>query len=187
MSDPVARRAARWATLIAVPVAFLVAALLLWLVAGQSGDRDEPAGGPPGSASADVPVEMPARALSPRAAEVCRALLARLPESVRGLPQRPVTGGPEQNAAYGEPPLLVRCGVTRVTLPATSTRTVYPLSRVCWVADRTGRVWTTLDREVAVSVTVPASLSEPGQWVMAFSRYVAATPQGGSPPSGCGG
>ncbi len=174
-------RAARVATLVAVPVALAVAVLLIWL----TGTRPEadPRVRPAADASAPVPVA--ARTLAPRDMTVCRALLAKLPDTVRGERQRPVTAGPEQNAAYGEPPLLIRCGVPAVTLPATSTETIYPLSRVCWVPDRTGRVWTTLDRQVPVSVTVPDALPEPGQWVAAFSRYVATTPQGGSPPSGC--
>lgn len=182
MSDPVVGRAARLATLVAVPVALAVAVLLVWLTGPQP--QDDPQAQP--AAEATAPVSVAARTLTPRDMTVCRALLAKLPETVRGERQRPVTAGPEQNAAYGEPPLLVRCGVPAVTLPATSTETVYPLSRVCWVADRTGRVWTTLDREVPVSVTVPDALPEPGQWVAAFSRYVATTPRGGSPPSGCG-
>jgi hypothetical protein len=185
LNDPVAGRAARVATLVAIPVAVLVALLLLWLVGGLPGGGRDPRRQLP-SAEATAPVPMPARTLAPRAATVCRALLARLPQAVRGLRQRPVTGGTEQNAAYGEPPLQVRCGVPAVTLPATSTETVYPLSRVCWLPDRAGRVWTTLDREIPVSVTVPEPLSEPGQWVAAFSRYLAATPEGGRPPSGCG-
>lgn len=175
-------RAARVATLVAVPVALAVAVLLIWLTSARPED-DSPARPATGTTA---PVSVAARTLAPRDMTVCRALLAKLPETVRGERQRPVTTGAEQNAAYGEPPLLVRCGVQAVTLPATSTEAVYPLSRVCWVPDRTGRVWTTLDREVPVSVTVPETLSEPGQWVAAFSRYVATTPAGGSPPSGCG-
>jgi len=179
------RTAARIATLVAVPVATLLALLLFWLVGGLPDDA-----GPPRDQQATpavtTPVSLPPRALAPRAATVCRTLLAKLPEAIRGLRQRPVTGGAAQNIAYGEPALLLRCGVTRVTLPVTSTETVYPLSRVCWVPDPAGRVWTTVDREVPVSVTVPKPLSEPGQWVAAFSRYVATTPEGGRPPSGCG-
>jgi hypothetical protein len=184
LSDPVAGRAARVATLVAVPVAVLVAVLLIWLTGALP--EDDPLTRQPPTSKPTTPVSVTARTLAPRAATVCRALLARLPETLRGERQRPVTAGAEHNAAYGEPPLLVRCGVPGVTLPATSTETVYPLSRVCWLPDRTGRVWTTLDREVPVSVTVPGVVSEPGQWVAALSRYVAATPEGGSPPSGCG-
>jgi len=175
-------RAARVATLVAVPVTLAVAVLLIWLTSAHP--EDDPQARPAAGATSPVPVAT--RALAPRDMPVCRALLAKLPETVRGARQRPVTTGAEQNAAYGEPPLVIRCGVPAVTLPAASTEAVYPLSRVCWVPDRTGRVWTTLDREVPVSVTVPESLPEPGQWVAAFSRYVATTPEGGSPPSGCG-
>jgi hypothetical protein len=184
--DPVTARAARVATLVAVPVAVFVTLLLFWLVGGLPGDSANPRERR-ATPTSTAPVSVPAAALAPEAATVCRALLAKLPEAVSGLRQRPVAGGAEQNAAYGEPPLLLRCGVSPVTPPADSTEYVYALSRVCWMPDRTGRVWTTLDRKVPVSVTVPEPLSEPGQWVAAFSRYVAATPEGGRPPWGCTG
>jgi hypothetical protein len=181
VSDPVVRRAARVAAFVALPVTLAVAVLLIRVTGAPPGDDSQAP-----AAEATAPVSVTTRALAPRDAKVCRALLARLPAAVRGERQRPVTTGAEQNAAYGEPPLVLRCGAPTVTLPAASAETVYPLSRVCWVPDRTGRVWTTLDRDVPVSVTVPKTLSEPGQWVAAFSRYVATTPEGGSPPSGCG-
>src|SRR5690606_23942951 len=132
-------------------------------------------------------VSMPAPSLSERAAVVCRGLIARLPDELGGLPRRPVTDGSEQNAAYGEPPRQVACGAQPVVLPSDSTATVYLLQDVCWYAEQTadGTRWTTVDREVPVAVTIPASVSEPGQWVAALSKYVAATPSGGQPPSGC--
>ncbi|MQA27969.1 MAG: DUF3515 family protein [Micromonosporaceae bacterium] len=187
MADPDTRRAARIATLVAIPAALLTAALLLWLLGGP--------GAPDASRTPDAartpvpsgPVTMASRDLAPRAATVCRALLAKLPSTIRELPQRVVTSGAEQNAAYGEPPILLRCGVEPVTLPKTSTAVVYPLSGACWLPKKTreGTVWTTLDREVPVSVTVPKSLPEPGQWVAALSPHVADTPARERAPSGC--
>ncbi|MGH3738099.1 MAG: DUF3515 family protein [Micromonosporaceae bacterium] len=179
MTDPELRRAAWIATLIAVPVAVL-AGLALW-------PRDP---GPPKPDASRAPqpttsASVDARELSSRAALICRGLVAKLPERVGELPRRAVSAGAEQNAAYGH--LLLRCGVDPVTLPETSTETVYPLSKVCWraVTDRDSTVWTTLDREIPVSVTVSGPPEETGQLIAALSRYVAETPTGGDPPSGC--
>lgn len=184
MSDPASRRAAWTATLVAVPVALLAGLLTFWLLGGPP----ESDGQRPGSSPSPAPttaVSAEARDLSPRTATVCRGLLARLPGTIRSLPQREVTAGAEQNAAYGEPPVQLRCGVARKTLPDTSTATVYPLSGACWLPNRTGTVWTTVDREVPVAILVPKSRPEPGQWVAAFSRYVAKTPPYADAPSGC--
>lgn len=181
MTDPDTRRAAWIATLVAVPIA-LLAGLALW-----PRDPGPPEPTPsPSQAAPTSSASMDARELTTRAATVCRGLIAMLPATTLGeLPRRPVTAGPEQNAAYGH--VLLRCGVDAVTLPDTSTETVYPLSKVCWVPKRVrgGTVWTTLDREVPVSVTIEGSPDETGQWVTALSRYVVKTPPGGDPPSGC--
>ncbi|MGH3713310.1 MAG: DUF3515 family protein [Micromonosporaceae bacterium] len=181
MTDPDIRRAAWIATLIAVPVA-LVAGLALW-------PRDP---GPPQPDASRKPAptvsaSVDARKLSDRATLVCRGLLAKLPGKLGDLPRGPVSAGPEQNAAYGSV-LVLRCGVTPVTLPETSTATVYPLSGVCWFPQRAGTamVWTSLDRQVPVSVTITGTSDAQGQWIAGLSRYVARTPYGGKPPSGCG-
>lgn len=179
MTDPDTRRAAWIATLVAVPVA-LVAGLLLW-PRGAGTPEPQPSTPPAPTSSASVE----ARELSTRAETVCRGLIARLPGTVADLPRRPVASGPEQNAAYGT--VVLRCGVAPVNLPETSTATVYPLSKVCWFARTTGKetVWTTLDREVPVSVTVTGPPDETGQVTAAFSPYVVKVPAGGDPPSGC--
>ncbi len=50
-------------------------------------------------------------ALAPSdAAGVCRRSTAQLPATVVGRHRRPVSGA-EQNAAYGDPPITVACGV----------------------------------------------------------------------------
>ncbi len=188
--DRTTRRAALWATVVAVPLAVLTG----WLVFSAV-DRG-PAGGT-GAASpsptaarpqSTAPVAMSAPALSQRATVVCRALLSRLPRSVRDLAQRPVTAGAEQNAAYGDPAITVACGVPAPSFPPTDL--VYPLDRVCWhaVERPDATVWTTVDRQVPVQVTVPRVYEQPGQWTNEFSATVTETvPSATSAPSGCGG
>ena len=43
-------------------------------------------------------------------------MTSQLPATVRNLPARKVSAGPEQNAAYGEPPLTVACGVAAAAM-----------------------------------------------------------------------
>jgi hypothetical protein len=192
VADPVLRRAARWATLVAVPLA-LLAGVASYAALGGASDPD--AASPPTvtpdtrtPAPASAPVTVPAPRLTGRPGVVCRALLSQLPDSLRDHPRRPVTAGAEQNAAYGDPPITVACGAPAASFPATDL--VYALDRVCWHAANTpaGTVWTTVDREVPVRVTVPAAYEEPGQWVIELSAPVIATvPSARSDrvPAGC--
>ncbi|WP_213455222.1 DUF3515 family protein [Rhizomonospora bruguierae] len=178
MADQVTRSAARLATLVALPLA-VVAGLLVFGQLGGSGDPAATTATPSASAAPrpvpSTPVEMPAPALAARQATVCRALTAQLPADIRELPQRRVTAGPEQNAAYGEPAITVACGVPPATYPPTDD--VFNLNQVCWHAapGGGGTVWTTVDREVPVRVVVPAGYEQPGQWTIAFSKPVATS------------
>ncbi|MEH1169213.1 DUF3515 domain-containing protein [Micromonospora sp. CPCC 205539] len=180
------RGAALVATLIALPVTLLVA-----MLAFAKLSPDEPAAKPSPSAStprvqSTAPVEMAAPALAARPATVCRALLSQLPQTVRDLAQRPVTAGPEQNAAYGEPALTVACGGTQPTFSATDE--VWTVNGVCWhlVEQADTATLTTVDRETPVTVHVPRAYEQPLQWVPPVSSaIVAAVPSGGKPPAGC--
>jgi hypothetical protein len=132
---------------------------------------------------------MPAPTLAARPATVCRALLSQLPAALRDRPRRPVTAGPEQNAAYGDPAITLACAAG--PLPSVPhADLVYPLSGVCWhaVTGPAASTWTTVDREVPVTVTVPNSYSSPGQWVIEFSPVVGTSvPSITTVPSGCAG
>lgn len=184
--DRTVRRAALWATAVAVPVTVLVGALLVASFSDRAAPAPPPSGVSPAPATA--PVTMAAPDLPERPAAVCRALLARLPRTVRGLPQRPVTAGPEQNAAYGEPPVTVACGGPAPSVAAQDF--LYTTDGVCWhaAAGGPGTVFTTVAREVPVRVTVPSGFGQPAQWANEFSAsVVAAIRSAGTAPSGCGG
>jgi hypothetical protein len=129
---------------------------------------------------------MPAPKLTARQTTVCGALLSQVPHAVRDLAQRPVTAGPKQNAAYGSPAITLACGTTVPSFaPADG---VLLLDGVCWYATESpdGSTWTTVDREVPTTVTVPAEYDQPGQWVIEFSTPVAASvPPAAKIPYGC--
>ncbi|MBX6750111.1 MAG: DUF3515 domain-containing protein [Micromonosporaceae bacterium] len=176
-SDPIRRRAAIIATLVALPIALAVLLISVFVFGAPS---PEPA--------ATGPVTVTERSLSPEVAGLCQAVIADLPDTAAGHARRPVTAGSEQNAAYGDPPIIVECGTE---LPAVGdTDLVYPLSGVCWYsvteADRT--VWTTVDRTVPVTVTVPGPPDGAAQFVVPFSNAIGTNlPLRDPAPTGCSG
>ncbi|MFY1633356.1 DUF3515 domain-containing protein [Solwaraspora sp. WMMB335] len=180
--DRTTRQAAIWATVVALPLTLIVALTAFSRLAGSGGQPEPGAGADPSagvSASAapvpTTPVQMAAPALDERAEIVCRALVSQLPGTLRDLRRRPVTDGAEQNGAYGEPPITVGCGVPPAQFEPTDL--VYPLDGVCWHAAETSdaTIWTTVDREIPVRVTVPGAYEEPGQWVIGFSDTLIET------------
>lgn len=117
---------------------------------------------------------------------VCRALLARLPQTVRDMPQRPVTAGAEQIAAYGEPPVILGCGVAPISRDPSVMP--YVVSGVCWYPQQIagGTLLTTIDREVPVELRVPSQQAEPLQWAAEFAATITVTvPTVPTPPPGC--
>jgi len=183
---PTSHSAARIATLAALPIALLAGALAFWSLGGfrtgvGAGTREV-------ASPASGPVSMAAPALDERSAAACRELIARLPGSLRDRPARPVTGGRDQNAAYGDPPLTLTCGTPTPSYPPETQ--LNGLSGVCWYVARgkTADRWTTVDRAVAVTVTVPHEYDQAGQWVIDFSSAIrAALPAADRIPLGCRG
>jgi len=152
----------------------LAGVVVFWLLGGfRQAPGGSGASAPPRPQST-APVSVAAPPLSAEQAAACRALIARLPATLDGLPRRPVTQGTGQNAAYGDPPVTLACGAAPV--PSNVTEQPFELSGVCWYplrrADAT--VWTTMDRQVPVAVTVPASYEPPGKWVIELSAPVRA-------------
>jgi hypothetical protein len=197
--DRTTRTAALWATAVAVPVTVLVGLVIFFQVihGAEPGARPSPAATTP-AAVPTAPVPMAAPKLPARAAEVCLAVTSRLPARVRELPARRVTAGPEQNAAYGEPPITLQCGVIQPALCATLTggadcvpldAELLNMNGVCWYARPTAgaTAFTTLDHEIPVRVTVPERYEQPAQWANEFSDIVVASDKSrtGGVPSGC--
>ena len=181
MTPPHARGPARIATLAALPVAVLVGALVFWILGGfQHSTSGSQRAAPP----ATGPVLVDAPILDEHTAAVCRALLARLPQSLGDVPRRPVTAGPDQNAAFGDPPIILSCGATRAGIPQDAQ--LLELSKVCWWPEEKAdaSVWTTVDRQVSVRVTVPKAVA--GEVLVDFSpSIVAAVPTLEAAPARC--
>jgi hypothetical protein len=101
-------------------------------------------------------VEVPP--VSPEADASCPALLEQLPLELAGEPSRPVDSDTPYAYAWGEPPVVLVCGVER---PAAlvPTSPLIQISGVNWLVDTTDPdriVWTAVDRPVYVQVTVSA-------------------------------
>lgn len=107
------------------------------------------------------PVHVPKVPRTEIADRWCPKMLAALPVKVGGLERRKVTGGNEYAAAWGNPAVIVHCGVPR---PKTFTKTsdTYVINTVQWLVPQ-GRdpnpVWAAVDRSVYIAVTVPNSYS----------------------------
>jgi hypothetical protein len=197
--DATTRRAALWATVVAVPVAALAGVLIFnAMLTGTGKPAPTPTATPPAAVPAD-PVPLAAPKLAARPAAVCLAVTSQLPPTVRDLVARKVSAGPEQNAAYGAPALTVSCGVAQPTMCASLEQTgsgcvpldteLMTMNRVCWYADAQpgATTFTTMDREVAVRVSVPEQYAQPAQWANEFSDIVVKTDRSRTEgvPSGC--
>lgn len=199
--DRTRRTAALWATAVAVPVAVLTAVLVVSRFGAADG-APPPARPAPPTAVPSAPVPLAAPELDAAAARTCRAVTDRLPATLRTLPRRPVTAGPAQNAAWGEPPVTLACGAAQRPLcervdddgstgcvPLTAQLLV--LDRVCWHVDSRpdAAVFSTMDRRVPVTVTVPRAYERAAEWAIGFSgALTAADPvRPGRLPYGCTG
>ena len=105
----------------------------------------------------------------------CAQVMARLPDRVAdGLDRRTATG--VATAAWGDPPVVLRCGV----VPPKPTGT--PCVRVAdvdWVAEETRSGWTftAYGRVPGVEVRVPAGTEPPERPLVDLAAPVAALPQ----------
>jgi hypothetical protein len=165
---------ARLATLVALPVA-LVVGILVYFGLKPSDTTHQPAAGSPapGPTPNSAPVAVSTSPLAGRPTLVCRALLARLPERLGDLSRRPVTAGAEQNAAYGDPPVTLACGVPG---PSAATDAQFlRLSGICWYASpgADGTVWSLQAREVPLTVGVPARYE--GQLLIGLSEAIGSS------------
>ncbi|GIE93698.1 DUF3515 domain-containing protein [Paractinoplanes rishiriensis] len=197
--DKTTRSAALWAAAFAVPIAVLAGLLIFARMASeQPAARPAPAASTP-AAVPSAPVPMAAPQLDAETRPACLAVTSQLPTDLRALPPRRVSAGPEQNAAWGEPPITLACGVPQPVMCEQAdggrdgcvplTDIMLRMDGVCWWGQDGPAldVFTTMDREVAVRVSVPGSYENPAQWANEFSDAVARTVKSRATgvPSGC--
>jgi hypothetical protein len=92
----------------------------------------------------------------PGSADVCAALHDALPNTVDDAVERDVDPSSEYVAAWGQPAIVLRCGVA---MPASyrPDAQLFEIDGVGWLPDEGdgGMFFTTVDREVLVEVAVP--------------------------------
>jgi hypothetical protein len=108
---------------------------------------------PAAKASGPVAVPVPS-ASAALVVSSCRALIAALPDRLdTGVRRRPVSGDGTRTAAWGDPPVTLRCGVPL----GDQTQTPVQIDGFPLVTDQRGDsvTYTTVDRAVNVAVDVP--------------------------------
>ncbi|MCA0146510.1 DUF3515 domain-containing protein [Blastococcus sp. LR1] len=105
-----------------------------------------------------LPLDVPA--VTPETEASCPAVMEKLPLELAGEPSRRVQSDTPYVYAWGEPPVVLRCGVER---PAgwTVTASAIQINGVQWYVDTTdpeATVWTAVDRPVYVEVRLPSGV-----------------------------
>jgi len=141
----------------------VVAAIALFLI-GRHTSGAEPA---KSAAPTVPPASYPAVQVSPvprtqTADRLCPGFLAALPNKIGGQGRRRVDAQRAYFLAWGSPPVIVQCGVPRPAGFKLGTQTIditpdpnQPKSIVRWYETGSTGVWTAVDRDVYVAVTVP--------------------------------
>ncbi|GAA1570139.1 MULTISPECIES: DUF3515 domain-containing protein [Kribbella] len=121
---------------------FLLAALCVTVLAGCS----------PGAAP--VPVPLPA----PEVAAACTSLVKALPDKVLDAKRRKTTPESPLTTAYGDPPIVVTCGVAAPTGTTEALSKCFEVNGVGWFAKQVenGYIFTTIGRSVYFEVAVPS-------------------------------
>jgi hypothetical protein len=129
---------------------------------------------PPGRDDLPVlPVEVPP--VTPEAEASCPALMGELPLDLVGEPSRRVQSDSPFAYAWGEPPIVLVCGVDRPAgwVPGVSAIQINGVQWFVDTSDPESTVWTTVDRPVYVQVRLPASVDSAP--VTVLSTTIGAT------------
>jgi hypothetical protein len=158
--DPAVRRAALIATVVTVPLV-LVIALLLGGGSGSGGPTPAPSTTVLPAVSATAPADSSSATVS-----TCAKVISALPLRLAGLDLRRTVSNPPSSSivAWGDPPIVLRCGVARpAALNPSLSEQLFAVDAVLFLPQRTSQqtVWTAVDRSVYVDVAVPTSYRQP--------------------------
>jgi hypothetical protein len=113
------------------------------------------------------------------AARSCPPFLAAVPLRLTDLAARPVDSPSPFVAAWGEPPVLLRCGVVRPRGFVVGAQTI-AVNGVTWYPEPQGNrtVWTAVDRPVYIELSVPTGYASGPVAVLstAITRTLPAQP-----------
>ena len=157
----------------------LLVLLALRFVGGDGGDADPPVadvGGTPAPQREDLPVlpvEVPPA--TPEADANCPALMGALPLDLLEEPGRMVQSDTPYAAAWGDPPVVLVCGVPQPE-GLVAGEGLFTINGVTWFVDQSdpdATVWTAVDRVVLVEVSLPPDVDSAP--VTALSGVIADT------------
>lgn len=118
--------------------------------------------------------------------DACTELTGDLPDQIADQEQRSTSPESPLTAAWGDPAIVLRCGVPRPAALTTTSQLV-SVNGVDWLAEEltAGYVFTTAGRSPFVEVAVPDDYAPEIGPVTELSPFVAAAipEQGGSPAS----
>ncbi|MDQ3431213.1 MAG: DUF3515 domain-containing protein [Actinomycetota bacterium] len=129
---------------------------------------------------APMPVAVDAPAPEGAAATACQRLAQQLPETLDGLERRDVEPRTLTAAAWGEPPVVMRCGVPPPTA-LRPTSELFVVNGIDWFAEplqggaqQRGVRFTTTGRVANITVTVPAAHAPEADVLVDLAAPVAA-------------
>ena len=137
--------------------------MLVQLIGPNGGSSSGPAevDGPAGPPPAELPpVAVDTPPVTPEADAACPEVLAGLPLELTGEPSRTVRSESPYAYAWGEPPIVLVCGVDAPEGFVAGAGLIQ-IEGVQWFVDTSDPesvVWTTVDRPVHVQVRLPASV-----------------------------
>jgi hypothetical protein len=172
---------------VTVPVVVVLAVAIATLTGTSKPNTGAATGGPAAVLPAiTVSVQPP----DPDTAAPCTELLQRLPTQLAGLAPRAVHPRPDTPfvVAWGDPPILLQCGVPRPkALAPGSADQLILVDGVSFLPVKQGdaTIWTAIDRAVYIEVTVPNSYRQPPLAGLA-DAIAAALPAVCLPQSGPG-
>jgi len=156
-------RAAVTATLVAVPLAVLAGLGMYWWSGGFAGTA-EPTAAASGPVTVDLSTSSGPSTVSANTETVCRALLANLPVTLDEHASRPVSpaASAERAAAWGDPPIVLRCGVGPPATTTGSAGQTLTVDGVTWLVTEGEKVTflRATGLSVAVDVRIPAPHNE---------------------------
>ena len=112
--------------------------------------------------------------LTPEQTAACAALLGALPEEIDpGVSRRPVDGGEGRVAAWGDPAVVLQCGVVPPDRPEEPAQINDLVWSVRDIGD--GYRWTTEDLVPPVAVEIPGAYPNPGELVVPLAEPLLST------------
>lgn len=163
----------RWRVFAAVGVA-VVAVVAVIVAANIVNSRP--------TTSVDDPLAVAAVEAPGATTPACTALTAALPDELGGLVRRAIQQADDPSltavAAWGEPAVILRCGVpTPAELSCSSA--VQEVSGVAWLPLSSGgdTTYFVADRSVRVALTIPDGVTSTGPWQDASKLIAATLPQ----------